>query len=115
MIKKNVIPKFTSKLTFNVLFLRLPFSHETPIGFLAAMVGQIAGEFCLMLIAPSFMIFFIGSSWSLISFLDDIVNELSHMEVDEMTNRAKQEIRKNFCNIVQMYSYVKQLCFAVLQ
>lgn len=77
------------------------------------MIGQIAGEFCLMLIAPSFMLFFIGSCWSFIHFLDDIANELSCINVDEATNTNKQEMRKQFCNIVQLYSYVKQLCLEV--
>lgn len=77
------------------------------------MLGQIAGELSLMLTVPSFMVFFIGSCWSFTSFLDDIANELSSMEVDEIRNTNQQEIRIKFCNLVQLYSDVKQLRFKV--
>lgn len=83
------------------------------------MLGQIAGEFSLLLVKTMIASFFIGSCWLFTSFLDDIANELScmdmDMDIDEMTTADKQEMREIYCNIVQMYSDVKQLCFEVAQ
>lgn len=79
------------------------------------MIGQITGEFCLMLCATTFIVFFIGTCWSFISFLDDIAIEMSGMMVVETSDTRQQETRRKFCNVVQLFSDVKQLSSEYLE
>lgn len=97
---------FTSRFIF---IWRLPFNYKNMIGYSVAMVGQAFGEYCLMLCASTFIVFFVGACWSFISFIDDIAIELSCVKADGRSSSNQLEIRNHFCKIVQLFSDVKQL------
>lgn len=53
------------------------------------------------------MVFLIGSCWAIVSFVNDVTNDLPLLNVGGASNR--NEITKRFCRIVEFYLDVKQL------
>lgn len=78
---------------------RLPFNHQTPIGYIVALFAQTASLVVVLMCATVMIGFLIGSYWSFILFIDDIANEMSCLKLDKTLNG----------NMVQLYTDVKQL------
>ena len=90
-------------------FERLPFDWKTPFGYLLAISAQAAGYFCICSNAPPVIGYMIGSCWLFISFIEDITTEFLLLNSSEASsNQNDKEFKENFCNIIQLYSDVKQ-------
>lgn len=55
------------------------------------------------------MSFLIGSCWIIIVCIKDISNDLSFLKPDEISNKSAADLKEPFCNIVKLYSDVKEL------
>lgn len=51
----------------------------------------------------------IGICWLVIFFIADIENDLSNLNDRENVRQNVQELKVRFCNIIQLFSEVKQL------
>lgn len=92
-----------------ILTKRLPFNWKTTSGYLIAYVGQVVVSFCTVYLSSPVLSFIIGSCWLFGAFINDIKNDLIAFNGIESTNTNQVEIKKQFCQIVQLYSDVKQL------
>lgn len=65
--------------------------------------------FCLIFSAVSALGFYIGSCWLFISFVKDIKNDLDLLNVAGKSKRSRMKVTERFCDVVQVYSNVKEL------
>lgn len=72
-----------------------------------ALIAQSIPIYCTLFCAHSTISFLIGSCWLIVSFVNDITNDLPLLNVGGASNR--NEITKRFCRIVEFYMDVKQL------
>lgn len=91
--------------TFN---FRLPINWRTPLRYLLVLICESGCVFMLTVVWSAFMCFFIGSSWILISLVEDITNDLSLLIRVKDTDSLR-EMKNDFYNIIQHHSNAKQL------
>lgn len=103
---KNANEKAT---TFPFHYLRLPFNWKTPSGYTLALVGFYAAGYASMFGNSSTVLFMIGSCWLTITFIKDIQNDLSALNVTKRRRINGQKLRKRFCNIVRQFCEIEQL------
>lgn len=72
------------------------------------MIGQTVGLIALLMCAAPIASLFVGSSWTITSFIDDFANELSGLE-NYASERNQQKMKRRFHEIIQNYSDVKEL------
>lgn len=101
--------------------LRLPFNHETLLGYGLALILQAVPLFALMLCGTTIISYLVGSAWAFIMFVDDITMEMSKLNPikpsktadHEKSNVAKtqrqQEMKTILFSVIQLCSDVKQL------
>lgn len=112
-IEASVFWSYLIALLFNE---RLPFDWRTPFGYLLAYSSQAAGVFCICYNGTPAVGFMIGSSLLFISFIEDLTTEFQSMSASgPSSNQNGTEVKKNFCNIIQLYSDVKQYDLPLIQ
>lgn len=89
---------------------RLPFKSHPPFGYLIIwLIDFVAVFFTFACLAP-LMSYAAGSSWAIIAFVTDIMNDVTKINrICKVTRQNTWEIKVRFCNIIQLYSEVKQL------
>lgn len=87
----------------------LPFDPNRPIGFFTAVLFQSAllyAEFNF--IAPVISIF-IGSCWSVVTFLKDVARDISRLKRKKIFNLRKEKLIERFCNFMRCHAEVEEL------
>lgn len=69
-------------------------------------VSALSTNMILICVACPFM----GSCWLIISFLEDVLNDLEHLKVGKLSIEGnRQKLRMHFCRVIALQSDVKQL------
>lgn len=83
----------------------MPINWRTPHWYLFILICEAATAFYTCLFFSASSCFFLGSCWMLISFVEDITNDVPLLnEPDEGPNK----IKANFYNLLRSYSDAKQ-------
>lgn len=89
--------------------LWFPFDKNKPAGFLMAVLFQcltVRGVFCC--VTPIACVY-IGSCWSIVTFLKDIANDMSLFKKRKLTNANRQALTESFYNFVRFHANVQEL------
>lgn len=89
--------------------LWLPFDTNQPIGFLLASVFQYMSVFAALSFSKSIICIFIGSCWSIVTFLKDIAKDISHLNKKKIANLNKRELTERFWNFIRFHTDVEEL------
>lgn len=91
--------------------MMLPSIWKTPIGYAIVMLDIVLGDAFSILCAIPTICFCLGSGWFLMSFAEDITNDLRHLNVNKKPRLPddRRELRLKFCKIIQLYTDVKEL------
>lgn len=67
-------------------------------------------SFSVVFSASPVICFVVGSSWLFIAFAKDIANEMPTLNVeDSIENENQKDANESLCEIIQLYTEVKQL------
>lgn len=94
---------------FVLRYYRLPFNWQTPRGYLFTEPVVSAIYFVLFLCLVPTIGYYAGSCALFITFVEDITNDLKHLNIKKRRNQNWNEMRAAFCKIIQLHSEVKQL------
>lgn len=89
--------------------LWFPFDKNKPGGFFMAVLFQcltVCGTFCC--VTPIACVY-IGSCWSIVTFLKDLANDMSFFKKKKISNSNKQALTECFYNFVQIHANVQEL------
>lgn len=87
----------------------LPFDANTPSGFCVASIFECASIYATACFVRPVICLFIGTCWSVESFLKDIGRDISHLRKRKIANLNKQKITERFCNFVRCHIDVEEL------
>lgn len=98
-------------------FSRLPFNWKTPLGYSMTLSAQSAASFSTLFVSVPLLCFFVGCCVILVSFCEDITNELSMLNLFQNKNKRnnrpiaklKVELKKRLCAIFQIYLDTEKL------
>lgn len=92
-------------------FLRLPFNWRTPHGYLIALSIESIVITCIIFSSFPHICFFIGSCWSISSFMDDIHSDLAVLIVTKkrLNRNDEKKFKQTISNIVQDVTDAKEL------
>lgn len=82
---------------------RLPFSLNTPLGYLVTFFAQSIGAYYLVVICTPIVSFYFASCQMLAAFARDITNDLSRLHVDRGI-----KLKRDLGDVVCIYSEVKE-------
>lgn len=92
-----------------------PFDWQTPFGYLAAWFAQFAGCIAIAIINNQFISAVFGSCWLFIFITEDMTNDVfafnvaaAEKAIREHEHEHDGELRRRFCDLVQVYSDAKQ-------
>lgn len=88
---------------------RWPFDEKTPFGCLCQSFFQSAEGFFSLIIVLTLISFLFGSCRLFISFADDIKHNLNALNNVRRAKRKPAQVKQQFCEIVEMFSEVKEL------
>lgn len=89
--------------------LWLPFKTNQPIGFMAAAVFQCMSVFAVLSFSKSIICIFIGSCWSIVTFLEDIAKDISHLKKKKIAHSHEQELTERIRNFIRFHTDVEEL------
>lgn len=103
MIKNQNIKRISIKL-------RYPFDWKTPLGYLVVWLAQYAGAASMTIFILQFLNFVFGSCWLFNFIAEDITQDIAGFNfiVRTTSDGDRTGLTKHFCNIVQIYSDVKE-------
>lgn len=87
----------------------MPFDANTPFGLLVALVFQTVAAFADLCLFTPIGCVFIGSCWTIVTFLKDIAIDISHLKSKQIANLSEQQLTGRFCRFVQFHTEVEQL------
>lgn len=93
---------------------RFPFNWQTPVGYPIALLTQCAGTFSGLICFVPIPCLFIGSSWLISSFIEDVTIELNQHFNDgqfphSLGESADAETMSHFVRIIQFHIYANKL------
>lgn len=87
-------------------FTRLPFDWKTPFGYFQATLAEAIDIFCVVFNMTPVLGFMLGACLLSIAFIEDIASKFNDLPPNEPETMA---VKKRFCNVIQLYSSVKEL------
>lgn len=87
----------------------LPFDPNKPVGFFVAVLFQYLADYATLFCFTPIGCVFIGSCWSVVTFLADIARDISHLRKRKILNSNKQALTKRFCNFVRFHADIEEL------
>lgn len=87
----------------------LPFNANKPIGFFLAVLLLYVADYATVYCFTPIGCVFIGSCWSIITFLKDIAKDLSHLKKRKILNLSTGKLTKHFRNFVRFHADVEEL------
>lgn len=92
---------------------RLPYNWRTPLGYLVTLIIQtVASLSCILSIVPAICLL-VGLCWLIISFVEDVTNDLNALNIGQNTERSRRIMKERFCSIIQLHMELKQLSIAI--
>lgn len=91
------------------LCCRLPFDWKTPLGYHFAVFWFFSGTYFSMLANSPLISFMVGSCWLVITFINDLTNDLSELNANNARKINRQKIYKRFCNVIRQFCAIEQL------
>lgn len=90
---------------------RLPFDWHTPSGYLIAFLAQTIESFFTVYSACPILCIVVGSCWLFIAFVRELTSELPTLNaaIKSSDERRHLHVKKQLCEIIELYSDVKQL------
>lgn len=89
---------------------RLPFDWHAPLGYSIAFLLQVIEIFCTCYAASPITCFVVGLCLYVVAFVRDITSDLHALNaVINSTDSNQVEVKKRFCDIIKLYTDVKQL------
>lgn len=89
--------------------LWLPFDANRPIGFFMAVLFQCAAVFTVLSFVTPIICIYIGSCWSIATFIKDITRDIAHLKRRKILNLSKQKLIVRLCNFVRFHAEVEEL------
>lgn len=87
----------------------LPFDPNKPIGFFVALIFVSVSIYATACFFKPIICFFIGSCWSIVTFLHDIGNDISKLKGEKKLKSNQQESIERLCNFVRFHAEVEEL------
>lgn len=87
----------------------LPFDPNKPVGFFVILIFTTVSIYATACFFKPIICIFIGSCWSIVTFLNVIANDVSHLEKKKILKLNNQELIKRFSNFVQFHAEVEEL------
>lgn len=96
-------------LLYNNNTKRFPFNWKNPFGYSIIFLGQWIGSVSAAGVVVQFLSLVFGSCWFFIFITNDINRDLAAFKTAiETPNENQSDLTKRFCNLVQIYSDVKE-------
>lgn len=95
----------------HVFWNRLPFNWKTPVGYIVTVIWMSASYFLILSCLLSTIWFYAGCCWLIITFVEDITNDLELLSVG---SRSDQRRLERFGKIIQLHIDVKQLSWLII-
>lgn len=73
------------------------------------MISEGAAITSTLLLVTAIVCYSAGSCQIIVAFLDDIKNDVTFLNVGGTSDHGQIMVKKHLCNIIQLYSDVKQL------
>lgn len=88
----------------------MPFDWHAPLGYSIALLEQAIVAYCACCMTSPVTCFIAGSCWLFVAFVEDITSDLCALNAEiKSTNANQMDVKKRFCEIINLYSDVKQL------
>lgn len=101
---------FSRLIRFQSYESRFPFESYPPFGYLIVLLCETGSSFCILSCLSPLICLAIGSCWTIITFMTDIMHDLSRMNrACKVVPQVAWELKKRFYDVIQLYSEVKQL------
>lgn len=88
--------------------LWFPFDANKPAGFFLAVLFQFFGVCAVFCCVTPIVCVYIGSCWSIITFLKDLARDITHVDKKDM-NLNEQALSERVCNFVRIHANVLEL------
>lgn len=89
--------------------LWFPFDTNQCIGFFLAILLQWLSIFAVFSGLIPIVCVYIGSCWSIVTFLNEIAKDISELKKKKILNLTEQRLTERFCNFVQFHADVQEL------
>lgn len=89
--------------------LWFPFDVNKAAGFFSAVIFQCTAVWAVFCSATPVACIYIGSCWTIVTFLKDIANDASHLKRRNISNCNKQTLTEHFHNFVQFHANIQEL------
>lgn len=86
--------------------LWLPWDSNEPIGFFLTLLFQGAFVLSIFYYLTPIVGVYIGSCWSIITFMKDISKNILHLKKRKILNMSTQMLCERFCNFVRFHADV---------
>lgn len=87
----------------------LPFDANKPIGFTVALIFQCVAIYTSVFSFVPIFCVFLGSCWSMITFLKEIASDISHLNKKKIIKMNDRELTVRFCTFVRFHADVEKL------
>lgn len=89
--------------------LWFPFDPNKPVGFFAALIFQSFAVFSIFCCLTPIIGTFIASCWCIVTFLKDIVQDVSDLKKKKMFKLKDRKLTDQLCNFVRFHGNVEEL------
>lgn len=86
-----------------------PFDPNQPVGFFITLLFQSISTFAIFCFFTPIGCIFIGSCWSIETFLKDIARDISQLKRKKIFKTSQRELTKRICNFVRFHGDVEEL------
>lgn len=88
--------------------LWFPFDTNQPVGFFVAILFQGLAVFAALYNMTTIVCIYIGSCWSIVTFLRDIARDISHLRKKKLLDLNKQKLTECIRNFVRFHADVEE-------
>lgn len=86
-----------------------PFNPNRPVGLFTATLFECVSAFAEFSFFTPIGCVYIGSCWSIVTFLKDIVKDISCLRKEKILKLTEQDLTERFCNFIQFHADVEEL------
>lgn len=110
IFKNNSIDYIKLPSLIHFTSLSLPMTSNPPFGYLIVWLFETGSVFCTFYNLVPLICLTIGCCWFIIAFMKDIMIEMTKLNrAFKLARHNTWELKVRFCNIIELYSEVKQL------
>lgn len=108
LIKYFILDMGNESFFFDAI-IWLPFDANQPVGFFVASIFQNVSIYATVCFFTPIVCIFIGSCWTIVTFLKEIARDISHLRKKKISMLDKQKLAERFWNFVQFHADVDEL------